>query len=97
MTEKISYRPRGVCARRIDLTINTDTGEILEAEFLGGCDGNTHGLSRLLVGMKIDDVIGRLEGIRCGSKSTSCPDQLAQALQEYKNSKKITQDSTICK
>lgn len=81
--EHISYTPKGVCARKID--IDVEDGVIKGASFFGGCSGNTKGLCSLLVGMKIEDAIERLEGIRCGFKPTSCPDQLAKALKEYMN------------
>ena len=81
--ENISYVTHGVCSRKIDMTLDGDV--IIEVKFSGGCAGNTQGVANLLVGMKIDEAIERLEGIRCGFKSTSCPDQLAQALKEYKN------------
>ena len=81
--ENISYVTHGVCARKIDIDI--EDGKIAKVKFLGGCAGNTQGVARLLEGMTIDEAIERLEGIRCGFKSTSCPDQLAKALKEYKN------------
>ena len=81
--EKISYVTHGVCARKID--IDVEDGKIVSVKFAGGCAGNTQGVARLLVGMSIDEAIKRLEGIRCGFKSTSCPDQVAKALKEYKN------------
>ena len=72
------YTPRGVCSRQIDVEVNGDTVE--SVQFTGGCDGNLKGISSLLKGMKVEDAISRMEGIRCGPKPTSCPDQLAQAL-----------------
>ena len=60
---------------------------VKKVEFLGGCNGNTKGIANLCVGMKVNDVIGRLQGITCGFKSTSCPDQLSCALTEYLNNK----------
>lgn len=81
--ENIVYTPNGVCARRMELEINE--GIITDVKIIGGCAGNTQGVSRLLIGMTVDDAIERLSGIRCGFKPTSCPDQLAKALQEYKN------------
>jgi uncharacterized protein (TIGR03905 family) len=60
--------------------ITTDNGVLQEVQFVGGCPGNTQGISSLIKGMKVDEAISRLEGIRCGAKPTSCPDQLAQAL-----------------
>ena len=78
---KISYRPSGVCSRQI--VIDVEDGKIREVEFTGGCPGNLAGISRLVAGMEIGEVIERLQGIRCGGKPTSCPDQLAQALSEF--------------
>ena len=80
--ETITYIPHGVCSRQIHISIDGDT--IKDAKFVGGCSGNTQGICALVKGMKIDDVISRLEGIKCGPRSTSCPDQLACALKEYK-------------
>lgn len=74
------FTPRGVCARRIRITIDSDT--IKEVSFMGGCSGNTQGVAALVEGMPVSEVIKRLSGIRCGFKSTSCPDQLAKALSE---------------
>ncbi|MBQ7383675.1 MAG: TIGR03905 family TSCPD domain-containing protein [Clostridia bacterium] len=81
--EHITYTPKGVCSRKID--IDVEDGKIVSAKFSGGCAGNTQGVAKLLVGMEIDDAIERLAGIRCGFKATSCPDQLAEALKQYKN------------
>lgn len=80
--EKINYTPNGVCSRRMEIEV--DDGKIIAVKIIGGCAGNTQGVSRLLVGMSIDEAIERLSGIRCGFKPTSCPDQLARALSEYK-------------
>ena len=80
--ENISYTPRGVCARKIDIEL--DGNIIKKVKFSGGCAGNTQGVAKLLEGMSIDQAIERLEGIRCGFKATSCPDQLAHALKQYK-------------
>ena len=75
----ISYRPRGVCAGRIDVAID---GSVLSSvRFLGGCAGNTQGVASLVVGMEAEEAIRRLRGIRCGMKPTSCPDQLANAIE----------------
>ena len=73
-----TYYPRGVCSQRMDLEV--EDGVIRRVEVLGGCSGNLQGISRLVVGMKAEEAIRRMEGIRCGGKPTSCPDQLAQAL-----------------
>ena len=73
-----TYRPRGVCSQLMEVEV--EDGKIRRVQVLGGCDGNLQGISRLVVGMDVDEVISRMEGIRCGGKPTSCPDQLAQAL-----------------
>lgn len=75
---KVSYRPAGVCSSSID--IQAEDGIIISAEFTGGCDGNLQGISALVKGMEISEAIDRLKGIKCGRKSTSCPDQLSKAL-----------------
>ncbi|MCM1267989.1 MAG: TIGR03905 family TSCPD domain-containing protein [Bacteroidales bacterium] len=74
------YQPKGVCSKAID--IEMEEGVIKSVQFTGGCNGNTQGISRLVVGMRAEDAIDRLRGIKCGFKNTSCPDQLACALQE---------------
>ena len=80
--ENIVYTPQGVCARKMELSV--EDGIIVNVKISGGCAGNTQGVSKLLVGMEVDEAIERLSGIRCGFKPTSCPDQLAKALIEYK-------------
>lgn len=75
-----SYAPKDVCSSRIDLELDGDI--IKSVQFTGGCHGNLQGISRLVQGMKAQDAIARLEGIRCGWKPTSCPDQLSHALRE---------------
>lgn len=80
----ISYTTKGTCSRQIDIVLD-DNGIITEVRFTGGCSGNTQGVSALVVGMHIDEAIKRLEGIKCGPRPTSCPDQLATALKNYKN------------
>ena len=77
-----TYTTKGVCARSI--TIEVENNIVKEVKFFGGCNGNTSGISKLVIGMEIDEVISRLENIRCGFKTTSCPDQLAKALKEIK-------------
>ena len=85
MTMKhIQYRTQGTCSVLIDVTADEDN-VIRQVAFLGGCDGNLQGICRLVQGQKIDDVIARLDGIRCGDKPTSCPDQLCRALEQLKN------------
>ena len=79
---KYTYKTKGVCSSTITFEIENDV--VQSVQFMGGCNGNLKGISSLVVGMRIDDVIERLEGIRCGFKSTSCPDQLALALKEAK-------------
>jgi len=74
----ITYQPRGVCSRK--MTIEVENGVVLHLEVVGGCNGNLQGIARLVEGMTVEETIKRLEGIRCGGKATSCPDQLAQAL-----------------
>lgn len=76
-----TYVTKGVCSRRIDIELNDD-GVITECKFLGGCNGNTQGVAALVIGMSAKDAIARLEGIKCGLRATSCPDQLATALKE---------------
>ena len=77
---KYEYESQGTCSKRILLDIDDDTKVINSVEFVGGCPGNTIGVSTLVRGQKVEDVIPKLEGIPCGMKRTSCPDQLAQAL-----------------
>ena len=74
------YKTRGVCAR--SLTFDLEDGVIHTVRFEGGCSGNTQGVAALVEGLTAEEAIRRLQGIRCGMKSTSCPDQLATALQE---------------
>ena len=74
------YRTKGVCARNI--TFDIIDGTVTNVMFDGGCNGNTQGLSKLIEGMSVEEAIRRMEGIRCGFKNTSCPDQLAKALKE---------------
>ena len=77
-----TYRPKGVCSQQMNISI--EDGRIQNLEVIGGCNGNLKGIGRLIAGMPVDEVISRLEGIRCGYKSTSCPDQLAKALKQMK-------------
>lgn len=76
---KHTYKTKGTCAKAIEIEIN-DEGIIENVKFIGGCNGNTKGISALVKGMKAQDVIDRVSGIHCGFKGTSCPDQLACAL-----------------
>ncbi|EJO5348711.1 TIGR03905 family TSCPD domain-containing protein [Clostridium botulinum] len=81
-----TYSPSGVCSRKI--TFDISNNKVIKVNFVGGCDGNLKGLSSLLEGMDVDDAIKRLQGITCGSKTTSCPDQLSKALKEAKKQNK---------
>ncbi len=74
------YKPKGVCSMEIHVDLDGDV--IKNVQFVGGCSGNTQGVARLVQGMKATDAIARLEGIHCGPRPTSCPDQLAQALKQ---------------
>ena len=79
---KHTYFPKGVCSRMINLEIENDV--ITMVDFTGGCNGNTQGISKLVVGMNVDTAIKKLSGINCNGRGTSCPDQLAKALSEAK-------------
>lgn len=76
----ITYRPKGVCSRL--MRVEVEDGIIRQVEVQGGCSGNLQGISRLLVGMPVQQAIERMEGVRCGGKPTSCADQLAKALRQ---------------
>lgn len=80
---KLSYKPRGVCSQLMDIEV--ENGRIVDVQITGGCDGNLKGISRLIKGMEVEDAIARMEGIRCGRKPSSCPDQLAQALKAFRD------------
>ena len=81
--EHITYTTKGVCSRKIH--IDVEDGIVKEIVFEGGCAGNTKGVAALCAGLTVDEVISRLSGIRCNFKPTSCPDQLAKALTEYRD------------
>lgn len=83
--EHITHKTSGVCSRQIDLDI--EDGVIIDAKFTGGCSGNTQGVAALVVGMTVKEAIKRLRGIKCGPRPTSCPDQLAIALENHIASK----------
>lgn len=76
------YKTKGTCSQRILFEINDN--KVCNLQFIGGCNGNLQGISKLVEGMDVDEVITRVEGIRCGMKQTSCPDQLANALKNAK-------------
>ena len=78
----MNYRTKGVCSREITFEVNDN--KLTNVQFIGGCSGNTQGVARLVEGMDVDEVIRRLDGIRCGIRPTSCPDQLANALKQYR-------------
>ena len=78
-----SYKTRGTCSREIAFEI--EDGKVKNVQFFGGCNGNLKGIGALVDGMEVEEVIRRVEGIRCGMKTTSCPDQLAQALKAVQN------------
>lgn len=82
------YMTQGTCSKLI--TIAVKDGILVDVEFLGGCNGNLKGISTLVKGLPIDEVISKLQGIPCGNKPTSCPDQLAQCLIKYKSQKLVT-------
>ena len=81
MSKKLTYQTHGTCSKAIELELD-DEGRIAMCHFVGGCAGNTTGISQLVRGMKPNDVIARLDGVRCGMKPTSCPDQLCHAVRE---------------
>ena len=83
-TRHIQYKTHGTCSQFIDVTAD-EQDIIQQVFFLGGCHGNLQGISQLVRGQKIDDVVRRLDDIRCGTKGASCPDQLCRALEQLKN------------
>ncbi len=81
----MKYKTNGVCSTEIDFEVDGDV--LTKLEYKKGCNGNLSGISKLVIGMKIDEIISKLEGTKCDDSGTSCPDQLAKALQAYKNNK----------
>lgn len=79
---QFEYKTKGTCSQMIFFDV--EDGKIHNVSFMGGCNGNLQGISRLVEGMDIDEAISRIDGIHCGSKPTSCPDQLANALKKAK-------------
>lgn len=77
-----TYKTKGTCSQMINFEV--EDGKVKNVQFFGGCNGNLKGIAALVEGMDIDEVIARVEGVKCGMKSTSCPDQLAQALKQTK-------------
>ncbi len=84
---KYTYEPQGTCSVQMDIDINGENDTINSVRIDKGCPGNTLGVSKLVEGRKVDEVISLLEGIPCGFRGTSCPDQLAKALKKYKENK----------
>lgn len=82
-TKHIQFQTQGTCSKLIDVTAD-ENNVIQQVFFLGGCNGNLQGISQLVRGQHIDDVVKKLSGVRCGTKHTSCPDQLAEALKQLK-------------
>ena len=80
MKKHIEYKTKGTCARAV--IVDVEDGIITDCEFVGGCSGNTQGVASLVKGMKVEDAISKLKGIKCGMRSTSCPDQLSKALEK---------------
>lgn len=80
--EKINYKTHGICSKEIIIEVDGDT--VSDVKFVGGCNGNTQGIASLVKGMKVDDVIKRLKSIDCNGRGTSCPAQLAEALEQNK-------------
>ena len=78
---QFEYKTKGTCSQRIFFEI--EDGKVHNVQYLGGCNGNLQGISKLVIGQRAEDVIPKIEGIRCGFKNTSCPDQLAKALEEF--------------
>ncbi|MEA4896061.1 MAG: TIGR03905 family TSCPD domain-containing protein [Oscillospiraceae bacterium] len=85
----VEYTPKGVCSQK--MTVSAEDGIITEAKIIGGCSGNSQGICRLVKGMTVEEAISRLHGIRCGSKASSCPDQLSIAIKRLLEADKSTQ------
>lgn len=83
MKKHIEYKTKGTCSRAV--IVDVEDGVITDCAFVGGCSGNTQGVAALVIGMKTEDAISKIKGIKCGMKTTSCPDQLALALEEAQN------------
>ena len=82
MKKRVEFKTHGTCSRMI--TVEVEDGVITDCAFIGGCAGNTQGVAKLVIGMKADEAIEKIKGIKCGFKPTSCPDQLALAIAEAK-------------
>lgn len=84
---EFTYKTNGVCSRSIQIDVDETDNTVKSVSYVGGCNGNLQGIGQLVKGMKVDDVIDKLQSIKCGYKNTSCPAQLAEALKEYKSAK----------
>lgn len=83
MKKHIEYKTKGTCSRAV--IVDVEDGVITDCAFVGGCSGNTQGVASLVIGMKAEDAVAKIKGIKCGMKSTSCPDQLALAIEQAIN------------
>ena len=83
MKKHLEYKTKGTCSRAV--IVDIEDGVITDCAFVGGCSGNTQGVASLVIGMKAEDAVAKIKGIKCGMKSTSCPDQLALAIEEAVN------------
>lgn len=82
------YKTKGVCSTQMIFDIDEETDVVNDLKVINGCNGNLKGISSLVKGMKVDDIINKLSGIKCGYRDTSCPDQIAEALKQYKQNNK---------
>ncbi len=87
MEKSFTYLPKGTCSVKMEFVVDTDTDIIKDFQVLGGCNGNLKGIRSLIIGMNAKEVSDKLDGILCGHKNTSCPDQLSKALKQYLASK----------
>ena len=85
MKKRIEYKTKGPCSRMV--IVETEDGVVTDCSFVGGCSGNTQGVSALVKGMKVEEAIKKMKGIKCGMRATSCPDQLALALEAIESEK----------
>lgn len=83
MKKQLEYKTQGTCSRQINIEV--EDGVITACSFVGGCSGNTQGVASLVIGMRAEEAVAKLRGIKCGFKTTSCPDQLAKALEKINN------------
>ncbi|WP_417012366.1 TIGR03905 family TSCPD domain-containing protein [Alistipes sp.] len=85
MEKNLVYTPQGTCSKLLDVTV--EDNRVKQVRFIGGCHGNTQGIAALIAGMEVNEAIARLSGIDCGGRGTSCPDQLARALAQLRDSR----------